>query len=194
MTKTIKVLFIAAWVLAASLVEIRAQMFSVKAYKLSVKGTSSLHDWESTVDKLEATGSFLLQNNRLSDIGDVIVRIPVKAIKGPKGKLMDNKTWNAFNHEKHPTITFVLTDRKIEAAKNTLIANGTLSMAGVTKPVELHLLYKVLPKGELQISGKHTVRMSDFEMEPPTAMMGAIKVSDDVVVDFEITLNATGTL
>lgn len=192
--KTIKVLLIAGWILATPLREVQAQMFSVKAYKLSVKGTSSLHDWESTVEKLEAKGSFLLQNNALSDIRDVIVKIPVKAIKSPKGKMMDNKTWDAFNHEQNPTITFILTNKRIETAKKTLTANGTLSMAGVTKPVELHLLYKVLPDGELQITGKHTLRMTDFKMEPPTAMMGTIKVGDEVVINFELTLNANSTL
>ena len=104
---------------------------------------------------------------------------------------MDNKTWEAFNYEKNPTITFTLTEKTINATKHSLVANGNLTMAGVTKPVELHLIYKVLPGGELQISGSHALVMSDFNMVPPTAMMGTIKVGDEVVVDFEITLTNT---
>lgn len=193
--KAMKVLLVTVWVLAIQLQTVQGQMFSVKSYKVSVKGTSSLHDWESTVDKLEAKGSFTITDNALSDIRDVVVKIPVKAIKSPKGKMMDNKTWEAFNYEKNPIIAFALSERKINTSKNTLVANGTLTMAGVTKSVELHLIYKVLPGGELQISGTHSLLMSNFNMEPPTAMMGTIKVGDEVVVNLEIILlNANNTL
>lgn len=193
--KAMKFILITVWVLAIHLQTVHGQMFSVKSYKLSVKGTSSLHDWESAVDKLEAKGSFVLVNNALSDIRDVVVKIPVKSIKSTKGKMMDNKTWGAFNHDKNPMIKFTLTDKKINAAKTSLVANGTLMMAGVTKPLELHLNYKLLPGGELQISGTHRLLMSDFKMEAPTAMMGTIKVGDEVLVNLEmILLNINSTL
>jgi len=192
--KAIKVLLLTAWVLALQISAVHAQTFTVKSHTLTVKGTSSLHDWQSTVEKIEAKGAFVLSNNSLIDIRDVAVKIPVKAIKSPKGKLMDSKTWDAFNYEKYPTITFLLTGRKINAAKNTLDASGTLTMAGVTKPVELNLTYKVLPGGELQITGTKKLIMSDFKMEPPTAMMGTIKVGDEVEVGFELLLNANNSL
>lgn len=192
--KTISVLLVAAGVLALSISEIKAQSFSVKTYKLSVQGTSSLHDWESSVEQLQVKGSVIIEENMLSDIRDIVVKIPVKAIKSTKGKVMDNKTWEAFNYEKNPTITFVLTGKKIEAGKNRLIANGTLTMAGVARHVELDLHYKILPRGEIQITGTHKLRMSDFKMDPPTAMMGTIKVGNEVVVILDVTLNINNTL
>ncbi len=192
--KTMHILLIAALSIAVPLSNAAAQTFTDKAYKLTVKGTSSMHDWESTVEKLEVKGSFVLQNNSLADVRDVVVQIPVKAIKSTKGKIMDNKTWEAFNSEKHPTIRFVLTNKKIDPTKSTLTAIGTLTMAGTTKPVELQVTYKVLPGGNLLISGAHTLRMTDFNMDPPTAMMGAIKVGDEVVVGFEMTLTPNSSL
>ncbi len=193
--KPIKLLLVTVSVLAFALTAVQAQVFHVKSYKLSVQGTSSLHDWESSVEKVEATGFYQVTNNTLASIRDVVVKIPVKAIKSPKGKIMDNKTWEAFNYEKNPTITFVLRDKTIEASKKTIIATGALTMAGVTKPVELHLAWKVLPGGELQISGTHKLLMSTFNMEPPTAMMGTIKVGDEVIVTIEMVLsNPTSTL
>ncbi len=193
--KPIKLLLVTVSALAIALTAVQAQVFHVKSYKLSVQGTSSLHDWESSVEKVEAKGFYQITNNTLASIRDVVVKIPVKAIKSPKGKIMDNKTWEAFNYEKNPTITFVLSDKTVEASKNMIIATGALTMAGVTKPVELHLTWKVLPGGELQISGTHKLLMSTFNMEPPTAMMGTIKVGDEVVVTIEMVLaNPTSTL
>jgi hypothetical protein len=92
--KTINILLTVALVFAIPRADVKAQTFTTKAYKLSINGTSSLHDWESAVDKMEARGSFVLRNNSLSDIRDVAVQIPVKAIKSPKGKLMDNEQNN----------------------------------------------------------------------------------------------------
>jgi polyisoprenoid-binding protein YceI len=192
--KATKVLLLTAWLLALQLTTLHAQSFAVKTYKLTVKGTSSLHDWESSVEKLEARGSFVLGNSTLTDVRDVTVTIPVKAIKSTKGKLMDNKTWEAFNYEKHPEIIFVLTGKKIDPLKNTLHVSGTLKMAGVTRTIDLALAYKALPGGDLQFTGSKKLLMSDYKMDPPTAMMGTIKVGDEVEIAIDIILNNNNTL
>jgi polyisoprenoid-binding protein YceI len=186
--KAIRVLLITVWAIALQFNTVEAQVFSVKSYKLTVSGTSSLHDWESTVDNLEVKGAFTADKGALTDVRDVVVKIPVKAIKSTKGKIMDNKTWEAFDYEKNPTITFVLTSKTINASKNTLTVSGKLSMAGVTHNIDLDLAYKLLPGGNLQVTGSRRLTMSDYKMEPPTAMMGAIKVGDEIVVTFDLTL------
>src|SRR5688500_12743244 len=104
--KALRFLLITASVLSIQLHTVQAQSLGVKNYKLTINGTSSLHDWESTVDNLEAKGSFVISDNQLSDIRDIVVKIPVKAIKSTKGKIMDNKTWEAFDYEKNPVIIF----------------------------------------------------------------------------------------
>ena len=192
--KSIKVLLVVLWILALHANILLAQSFTLKTYEVAVRGTSSLHDWESTVDKLEAKGSFTITDNILADLEDVVVKIPVKAIRSTKGKMMDNKTWEAFNYEKHPYITFLLTGSKINAAKNIVNATGTLTMTGVTKTIELSFIYKILTGGELQITGSKQLLMTDYKMEPPTAMMGTIKVGDQVEVDFQFVLILNNTL
>lgn len=191
--KSVRILLLVLWILALHANILLAQSFALKTYEVAVRGTSSLHDWESTVDKLEAKGSFTITNNIIADLRDVVVKIPVKAIKSTKGKMMDNKTWEAFNHEKHPYITFLLTGSKINAAKNIVNATGTLTMAGVTKTIDLSFIY-ILTGGELQITGSKQLLMTDYKMEPPTAMMGTIKVGDQVEVDFQFVLIPNNTL
>lgn len=171
-----------------------AQTVNVKHYNVTVRGTSSLHDWESKAEKIECTASFILANNALSDVKDVLIKIPVKSIKSSKGKVMDNKTWEAFHYEKHPLITFVLTDRQINASQNSIKVTGDLTMAGVTKQIEFTVTYKVLPDGDLQVSGSKRLKMTEFKMEPPTAMMGTIKVGDEITIAFQIVLTPNQTL
>jgi hypothetical protein len=173
---------------------LQAQSFRVKNYKMTVQGTSSLHDWESVVEKAECKGYYVVASNALTDVKDVVVKIPVNSIKSTKGKIMDNKTYDAFNYEKYPNIVFTLTTQKINPKNSTLDLTGNLAMAGVTKSVNLTVNYKLSPNGELQIIGSKKIIMTDFGMEPPTAMMGTIKVGKDVSVYFEITLTNSNTI
>ena len=170
-----------------------AQSFNVKSHKMTVTGSSTLHEWESVVEKLQCKSSFKIENNVLVDIKEAFVKIPVQSLKSSKGKMMDSKTYNAFNYEKYPFITFTLSTKKINPSLLTADLKGSLTMAGAMKPIDLTVNYKVLPNGDLQITGSKKLKMSDFNMETPTAMMGTIKVGDEVMITFEIVLTNTVT-
>jgi polyisoprenoid-binding protein YceI len=161
-----------------------------KAQKMSVTGSSTLHEWESDVSSVTCKGMFTVAGNQLSEIKNVQVTIPVTSIKSTKGKTMDNKTYEAFDSEKNPNIQYRLTSAKLSGAgpEYTVIASGNLTMAGTTKPVELNTKAKVLGNGDVQITGAHKINMKDFNMVPPTAMMGTIKVGEEVTVNFDLTL------
>ena len=187
--KPITFLLIFVWAVALQInTDVQAQTLGVKTYKITINGTSSMHDWQSSVQKLEAKGSFGITDNTLTDIRDIVVKIPVTAIKSTKGRIMDNKTYDAFNHEKNPTITFTLTGEKINEGNGTMSISGNLNMAGVTKAIEMLVSYKLLAGGDLQVSGSKKLLMTDYKMDPPTAMMGAIQVGDEVTVTFELVL------
>lgn len=163
--------------------------YSLKTAKMTVDGTSSLHDWTSDVTKVEWAGSFLVSENKVKEVKNVQVKIAVTSIQSTKGKIMDNKTYEAFKYEKNPTITYKL--NTISMADAILKANGTLTMAGTTKPIEMSVTAKVLANGDIQLTGSQKLNMRDYKMEPPTAMMGTIKVGEMVTVKFDLTLTPT---
>jgi polyisoprenoid-binding protein YceI len=166
-----------------------AQLAKVKTNSMNVQGSSSLHEWESQITKAEWKGVFQVENLTLLDIKNVEVKIPVESIKSTKGKMMDSKTYDAFNAEKYPFIVFTLTSAKINQGSGTVDAKGNLNMGGTSRPIELQAKYKILPNGELQLTVSKKLKMTDFKMEPPTAMMGTIKVGDEVTVNFDVTVN-----
>lgn len=160
-----------------------------KQNKMSVTGSSTLHEWESEVTQVESSGTLTLDGSQLIAIKDVVVKMPVTGIKSTKGKTMDNKTYEAFNSDKNPTIQYKLTQAKISGSGDfTITATGNLSMAGATRPIEIIAKAKVLGNGDVQISGSQKLNMRDFNMTPPTAMMGTIKVGEEVTIKFDITL------
>jgi polyisoprenoid-binding protein YceI len=164
-----------------------AQLVKVKPNKMTVQGSSTLHEWESDITKAEWKGLFQIENLALVDVKNVEVKIPVESIKSTKGKMMDSKTYEAFNYEKFPFIVFTLNSAKVNQTAGTIEAKGNLSMAGVTKVIDLQVKYKVFANGDLHLTVNKTFKMSEFKMESPTAMMGTIKVGDEVTVSFDVT-------
>lgn len=184
--KTINSLVIIIALFIVQTTNIQAQSFKLKSYKLTVSGTSTMHDWESNAEKVDFKGIIKLTDNMLVDIQAAVVKVPVVSIKSTKGKIMDNKTYDAFDYEKNPNIIFTLNSAKINTNTSTVDMKGTLAMAGATRPVDITARYKVLQNGDVQFTGSKKLKMTDFKMEPPTAMMGAIKVGDDITVNFDI--------
>ncbi|MBL7876540.1 MAG: YceI family protein [Cyclobacteriaceae bacterium] len=160
--------------------------YTLKSHKVSVDGTSSIHDWTSDVTQLTWAGQLTVEGTNVKAIQNVVVTIPVEGIKSEKGGMMDDKTYEAFNAEKNPTITFKLTSATLTGANAK--ANGTLTMAGVTKSIVMNVATKVLADGSVHLSGSQVINMRDYKMEPPKAVMGTIKVGEKVTLLFELTV------
>jgi len=169
-------------------------VFTVKSVKAIIQGTSNIHDWESDINKIECKGTFVSSGKTLKAVKDVKVLIPVANIKSHEGKLMDEKTHEAFKSDQFPdikgsfSIANVVTDAN---QKLSITAKGLLTMAGVTLPVTLFATGKVLPNGDLQISFSKKLDMETFKMKRPSAILGTIKVGAEVTVVFDLVLTST---
>lgn len=162
----------------------------LKSFTLKVAGSSTLHEWESGVEKIEWKGQLVQDDKKNFSIQGIEVKIPVTSIKSQHGKLMDGKTYEAFNSEKNPYILFKprsLT-QKLVNGEGLLTIEGDLTMNGVANAIVLSIAVKNLPNGEMRFSGTRTLKMSDYKMKQPTAMMGTVKVGDEVTVKFDLTL------
>lgn len=173
---------------------VNAQSSKIKNHSVTVKGTSNVHEWESTIEKLECSTFYKIEDNDLVAIDNAEMKFYVESIKSTKGKVMDNKTYQAFNSDKFPWIVFKLKSESINTKTLTADLKGTLTMAGTTNPIDLVINYKVLPNGDLQIIGDKKIKMSEFKMDPPRAMLGAIKVGDEVTISFDITFSNANTI
>ena len=161
--------------------------YSLKSHKMTVDGTSSLHDWTSDVTKVNWSGNMTVEGTSVKAISNVNVTITVTDIKSEKGGMMDDKTYEAFKSEQHPTITFKLSSATVTGS--SIKANGTLTMAGVSKPIVMTVATKVLADGSVHLSGSQVINMKDYKMTPPKAVMGTIKVGEKVTMLFELTVS-----
>lgn len=184
--KSLSIYAIALFVLLSS------PAFAQEAYRLtdskvSVAGTSTLHAWESEVTEVNMQASLEMVNGQLQAIPSLLVKIPVKSIESTKGRIMDNKTYNALKSDKNPTITFQLSSANLKE-NSKLIATGKLTIAGTTKIVSFPVKMKKESNSHLTFSGSYSLLMSDYGIDAPTALMGTIKTGDEVTVNFSCTL------
>lgn len=166
--------------------------FTLKLLKASIEGTSTLHAWESQVTEIEGKGEFQMKDKLITSIQDAKINIAVKGLKSKEGDKMDKKTYETFNSDEHPFITYTFSHAAVNVSASKLVtieASGMLSMAGTSKPVSLTAKGKELANGDLQLSVSKTIKMTDYNMEPPVMFLGTIKVGDEITVRFDFELS-----
>ena len=163
----------------------------MKKAQLSVKGTSTLHDWESKASKVYAKGEIVEDAGVLTGVKHMKVSVDAKSIVSTKGKMMDEKTWEALKADKHPKITYELVSVASiakQATGYTIKTNGNLTIAGVTKSIPMTVQAQTLEDGSLEFTGSKEILLSDYGMTPPTALMNTVKVGKTVTVSFKVSL------
>lgn len=150
--------------------------------EFSISGTSTLNDWKSRVE------GFSLKAVRDGNMFSVNLEVQVNSIKSGK-EIMDNNTYRALKMEQNPIITLYTPDLTIE--DNSVISgNAYLTIAGHTEKIPLVLNMVSWSQSTVTVLGEIPVKMTDYDVEPPVALFGAVKTGDDIVIKFNITLTA----
>ena len=168
------------------------EKYSEKSHKMSVNGTSTLHDWTADVGKVKASADISLSDGVLDEVKSMWVQVEVSSIKSEKGEDMDEKIYEALKLEDgHKTITFNMTKvTEIKKTGNgyTLKAEGTMTIAGKKKNVTMVVEAQVGANGEVTFTGTQKFIMTEYDMERPKAMLGMIKAGDEVTVKYTVTV------
>lgn len=160
-----------------------------KNSKLSVTGTSSLHDWEMTATGFTAETGLKLEGNAVSEIQYIKFSVPVSGLESGKN-MMDNKAYEALQEKKFPQIKFALKEGVAPALSGkSAELTGMLTIAGKTKEVKVPVDFIISPDQQFTASGKVPLKMSDFGIEPPTVFFGTITTNNEVEVKFNFEFN-----
>lgn len=169
-----------------------AQGYTTKSSKITIDGTSSMHEWSSVVNKVNVQTDFTITNGVIQKLNSATVTMETKSIKSTKNSsLMDERTYSTLKADKFPNITFVLTNVvSIQQTGNeaTVTVTGNLTIGGVSKPTELILKIKTLANGEMEVRGTKKITMSNHGIKPPSFMLGALKVGDTVTLTYSVIL------
>ncbi len=155
-----------------------------KSFSMNIYGTTNVHNFESKVT--QASGEIVIVNKKVQSM---FVNIPVHSIKSNE-KLMDTKTYETFKSDKNPMISFHMTEvttMNVSGNAVNVVIEGNMTMAGVTKKVILKANGNNIKPGVYTFSGIIALKMSDFGMKPPTAMLGMMRVGNGITLKYNAT-------
>jgi polyisoprenoid-binding protein YceI len=89
---------------------------------------------------------------------------------------------------RYPEIGFhstAISASKIDKHACRLQISGNVSLRGITKNQSIEAMTR-LRDDEIRLTGNFTLRQSDYNIKPVTALAGALKVKDELQLSFEI--------
>lgn len=168
----------------ANTIQAQSLKLNPKTFSMTINGTTNVHNFESKVT--QASGELVINDKKVQSFS---VEIPVKGIKSNE-KLMDTKTYEAFDADKNPKISFKSTEvnsLKVDGNEISVSVTGTMTIAGASRKVTLVSTGKIIKPGVYEFKGSIPVKMTDYKMKPPTAMLGVMKVGDDIKLKYSVT-------
>jgi polyisoprenoid-binding protein YceI len=158
-------------------------------YTVTIRGTSNLHAWDENVKIVSGDGNVNWNKDGSFDLNAVSIKMSVHSIKSDMGAVMNNNTYKALKADTYPEIIFKLTVpiKSIQSKpdQNSISAKGTLTIAGVTKTVDMKVKVFMQEQNKLTFEGSQSIKMTDFGIDPPTALFGTLKTGDEITIYFK---------
>ncbi len=164
--------------------------------ELAIDGTSTVRAFTCKAPVVNArltpgeAGGELALETLEGALEAVVLEIPTGRLDCANG-IMNEHMLNALQSRQHPTIRFEMSGYEAGAVKDgqvPLRIQGELTMAGVSRPIDLEGRATPTADGGLRVRGRYALRMTDWSVRPPTLMLGSLKVGDSVVIRFDFVL------
>lgn len=160
---------------------------------MQIEGTSTIHDWECEVEEINADvkmNTSTLEGESISNpVQSLSITIPVEEIESGKGG-MNKKIYGALKEKDYPNITYILSAAELVNGSSNksfiLNTNGKLTVAGNTQNINFPVEGTLQDDGSYRFTGSYTLNMKDYDVDPPSAMLGTIRSGEEVTIKFEI--------
>ncbi|MEX0770830.1 MAG: YceI family protein [Balneolaceae bacterium] len=163
--------------------------------EISIEGTSNVRDWDADVTTIHAElilngfeESDGIQNLSPAHFKTLTLRMPVKGIDAG-GRSLTNNIQKYLKKDDYPDITFKLnkiSEVQVNDSEVILTADGVINAAGKDHSVTLKVNGSTDNQGTLVFSGTQELKMTDFDIEPPTAIFGTVRAVDEFSVHFSV--------
>jgi polyisoprenoid-binding protein YceI len=161
--------------------------------ELSISGTSTVHAFTCKTNRIDAT--LIVDRGYTKDltkiarpIVSVRVEIPAKSLDCGNGKMNDNM-YGTLKAKDNPTITYVMSGYDLENTTATGFAaktQGTLTIAGKEKVISMTVKADRVEDTKATAKGEQSILLTDFGIKPPSFMLGALKVGNEIKIKFNL--------
>ncbi len=155
---------------------------------IKVLGSSNIHDWTMASSAMESRGEFKFDDGSFRSLSEFSFSIDAKSLKS-EHESMDNRTYKTIKADQYPTISYKLNSAVItllQKNKYMIKATGDLTIAGTTQTVVLNVTAVVNPDNTITCTGSQKIKLTDYKIQPPSFMLGAMKVTNDLTIQFNL--------
>jgi len=156
---------------------------------IKVSGSSNVHDWTMMSTVMESKGDFSGNGENITAIRGFSFQLAVKSLKSEHAT-MDSRMYKSVNESKYPTINYKLISATVTPAakgKYLVASKGELTISGTTQPISIEVTASPNFDGSITINGTKKIQLTDYGIKPPSFMLGAMKVYNDLTIQFNIT-------
>lgn len=189
------------FLLIFSSIAIAGNLHAQVTYKLNaskdnlvkVSGKSNVHDWTMIAENPVCEASFTAftaEENVPKSLASLNFSVNAKSLKS-ESESMNNRTYKAIKADTYPQITFKLREATVtplQKNKFSVNATGTLTIAGVSKVITLQVNGEVKSDNTMVCSGQEKIKLTDYGIQPPSFMLGAMKVGNELNIAFTLHL------
>lgn len=153
--------------------------------KFVVQGSTDTYEWELVCNVADLDVIVYLEDGKVN-VEKLYGKIPVTELKNENKKMMDD-AYQAFKGYDHPNIMFRLLEiMEVNKENGDILGKVEMVIAGVSKTFDIVVKTEDLGGEIVKISGWKSMKMTDFNIQPPQFFSGAIKAHNDIVVKFEM--------
>lgn len=186
------------WVVLPGIL-VKKQYVIEEESRLYLKGTSNVNKFTCDCEdhypaktfEVEGTGSLVRFQNTTLDIA-------TRKFNCHNAK-MDHDMQKALKADKYPNIRIELLETKQDAKHFSpgnrgwfeVQAKAKLTICGVTKTQQIAAKAQILSTGKFRLVGYQSILMTDFGIDPPTALFGMIKVDNQIEFHFDLSVRVS---
>ncbi|MBL0742694.1 YceI family protein [Chryseolinea lacunae] len=180
---------------AATLTVVKAQtVYTIRDSKeldMKLSGTSTLHKWSMNTKTLTGSAQFSFapgHQNQIDGIHSLTMKLDVLSLTSDE-KALDRNAYKALKTDQFKNISYTLISAKVSPEKDHtyhVVTTGNLEIAGVTNKVAMDVFCVVNADATITCSGSDQLKMTDYNVKPPSFMLGAMRTGDDITLDFTV--------
>jgi hypothetical protein len=105
-------------------------------------------------------------------------------------RIMNKDMRQALQVDQHPFISIELesfhTNEAMDNGPLTGTARTRITLAGTSRRISLPVRIRPTESGQWLFQASAPMRMSDFNVEPPVAMLGMVKAKDEIIIEIDL--------
>ncbi len=167
---------------------------------ITLSGSSNVNNFECTINSNQTNGYLSVSTDKEKGavkFQNAFLKINVSSFDC-KNPIMSRDLQKTLRADKYPLIEAELIDAttfsassKPNSTRGRIKTSVAITISGKCRIVDLVVDWQMISATEYRFIGSKQLLMSDFEITAPSAAFGLIKVNNDIVINFDFTIQTT---